>query len=584
MADVLSPAMNLKPRFLLFTAVLVLASAAAAWFASRQLAEGIVEQWAGRYAEKQVLYDKARILQPILREIALSRQLANAHEIRDWARHPDDPELTRLAIVEMENYRANFADRSYFVTLLKSGRYYHNNAADEFAGKQYRYTLSPRKPADRWFYDIVRQNRDMHINVNPDVNLGVTKLWIDVLIRDGKDILGVAGTGLDLSTFIQSVVDQSQPGITSMFVDHNGAIQAYRDQSFIDFASITKGAKEHKTLALLFDQAEDRAAIHAAMKELERMDTRVISRFVEIDGKRYLAGLAYLPEIDWYEITLLDLDVLLPISSFSGMLLAFGITLLLTLVLFNIVLGRLVLRPLAGIEETMHKVESGQDLPDLPTRPESDEIDRLMRHFLRMAHGMREARQNLEGKVRERTEALDRLTKVDSLSELLNRRGMTERIEAEISRVGREKTCFGLLWLDIDDFKAINDRFGHAKGDETLKSVAALIHSMIRIYDSASRWGGDEFLILVHGCDEAVVTGLGERIRIAVAQQLRLENDGVAMPVTASVGGYLAGPGEDMESLLHKADQALYAAKADGRNCFRLWANSRSLPVPESGP
>ncbi len=122
MADVLSPAMNLKPRFLLFTAVLVLASAAAAWFASRQLAEGIVEQWAGRYAEKQVLYDKARILQPILREIALSRQLANAHEIRDWARHPDDPELTRLAIVEMENYRANFADRSYFVTLLKSGR------------------------------------------------------------------------------------------------------------------------------------------------------------------------------------------------------------------------------------------------------------------------------------------------------------------------------------------------------------------------------------------------------------------------------------------------------------------------------
>lgn len=563
--------MNLKPRFLLLTGLLVLASATATWFASRQLAENLVEQWGVRYAEKQVLYDKARMLQPILREIALSRQLANSQEIREWARDPENPERTRRAIATMEDFRLNFADHSYFVALLESGRYFHNNAANEFAGKQYRYSLSPNKPADRWFYDIVRQNRDMHINVNPDAQLGVTKLWIDVLIRDGNDILGVAGTGLDLTAFIQAVVDQAQPGITSLFVDHGGAIQAHRDQRYIDFASITKGAKEHKTLDLLFDQAEDRTAIHAAMKELERMESKVISRFVEIGGKRYLAGVAYLPEIDWYEITLLDLDVLLPIGSFGGLLLVFGLTLLIAMALFNIVLGRQILRPLAGIEEAMRKVEAGQDLPDMLDSPGEGEIDRLMRHFLRMAHGMREARLNLEGKVRERTEALDRLTKVDSLTELLNRRGMTERIEAEVSRVGRENTCFGLLWLDIDLFKEINDRYGHAKGDETLKSVADLIRSMIRIYDSAARWGGDEFLILVHGCDEAVLTGLGERIRRAVAEQRGLETDGAAMPVTVSVGGYLAGAGEGMESVLQKADQALYAAKAAGRDCFRLW-------------
>lgn len=568
--------MNLKPRFLLLTALLVVASATAAWYASRELAENIIEQWAVRYAEKQVLYDKARTLQPILREIALSRQLASSHEIRRWARQPEHPEYARSAIAEMENYRLNFADRSYFVALRESGRYYHNNAADAFAGRQFRYVLSPDKAADRWFYDIIRQNRDLHINVNPDVNLGVTKLWIDVLIRDGNDILGVAGTGLDLTRFIQGVVDAAQPGITTIFVDHGGAIQVYRDQRLIDFSSISKSTKEHKTLDLLFDQEEDRTAIHAAMKELEAPDSGVVSRFVEIGGKRYLAGLAYLPEIDWYEITLLDLNVLLPLSSFSGILLVFVFTLLAALVLFNVLLGRQVLRPLAELEGAMRQVEEGRDVPALPPAPGGGEIPRLMSHFQGMAKGMREARLNLESKVRERTEALERMVRVDPLTELLNRRGMTERIEAELSRAARQKSCFGLLWLDVDDFKEINDQYGHAKGDETLRAVADLLRSMIRVYDSAARWGGDEFLVLIQGCDEAVVTGLGERIRAAVADTLKLKAaDGGDMALSVSVGGYLANPGEGMDIVLHNADKALYEAKAAGRNCFRLFASTR---------
>jgi hypothetical protein len=105
-------AMNLRPRFLLITALLVIASAAAAWYASRQLAENIVAQWAVRYAEKQVLYDKSRLLQPIVREMALSRQFAASQELRNWARNPEDPKLLKRALTEMESFRLNFADRS----------------------------------------------------------------------------------------------------------------------------------------------------------------------------------------------------------------------------------------------------------------------------------------------------------------------------------------------------------------------------------------------------------------------------------------------------------------------------------------
>lgn len=565
--------MNLKPRILLLTGLLVIASALAAWWVARQQAVGIVEQWAVRYAEKQVLYDKSRMMQPILREIALARQLAGSRQIREWARTPDDPELTRNAIAEMENFRLNFADQSYFLVLRESGRYYHNNAKNEFAGKQLRYRLDPKKPADQWFYDIMRQQREMHLNVNPDVNLGVTKLWIDVLIRDGNDILGVAGTGLDLSQFIREVVNNPQPGIASLFLDHDGAIQVYRDERLIDFASITKGTSERKTIDLLFDRAGDRTAILSAMKELEKLQTTVITRFVEMNGKPYLAGVAYLPEIGWYEITLLDLSVVLPLTSFSGILLVYGLTLLAALALFNLVLGRLVLRPMAQLEQAIQKVQNGQFSPEsLPTGGK-DEIGRLMGHFKEMAQTVWQARSELEDKVKERTEALERLTHTDPLTELLNRRGMTERIEAARSRSQRENSRFGLLLLDVDAFKDINDQHGHGVGDQALILIAELIHSIIRPYDSAARWGGDEFLILALDCDAATLTRLGQRICTTVAETRRLtDHEDQPIRLTLSIGGALVGS-EDAEVALSKADQALYAAKDAGRNCLRLFVS-----------
>lgn len=149
--------MNLKPRIFWLTSVLVVVSAVAAWWMARQQAIGIVEQWAVRYAENQVLYDKSRMLQPILREIALARQLASSHQVRAWAREPENAALAKSALTELENFRLNFSDQSYFLALRQSGRYYHNNASNEFSGREYRYTLDAKKPADQWFYDIIRQ-------------------------------------------------------------------------------------------------------------------------------------------------------------------------------------------------------------------------------------------------------------------------------------------------------------------------------------------------------------------------------------------------------------------------------------------
>lgn len=563
--------MNLKPRFLFLTILLFIASALPAWLAVRTLAEGIVEQWAVRYAEKQVLYDKSRALQPILREVALSRQMAASQYIREWARHPDDAQRTRRATAEMETFRQNFADHSYFAALLKNGHYFHNNADNEFAGKEFRYVLDKNQKKDGWFYDLIKQEREIHINVNPDPNLGITKLWIDVLIRDGNDILGIVGTGLDLTTFLQNIVEDGVPGVTSLFVDHDGAIQLHRNQGLIDFASISKPNLERKTIDLLFDRDEDRKAVLAAMKELESQKKKVATVFVDVSGKRYLAGIAYLPEIAWYEITLLDLNVLLPFSDFFGILLAYALTLLSVLILFNLALGHLVLKPLQQLDRAMTMVETGTNTPEQLGLLGAGEIRHLMQRFSRMAHSVMESRHDLELKVQERTLALERLTKIDPLTELFNRRGMTERLDAEMSHAARESLQIGILWLDVDLFKEINDRHGHAIGDAALKTIAETIRATIRPYDVASRWGGDEFLVLLHRADAYILNRLGERLRAAIAASQGVSDQaGKVVSMTASIGGHLSPAGEPLDLLLLHADQALYAAKAAGRNCCIL--------------
>lgn len=562
--------MNLKPRFLLLTILLFIVSAIPAWFAVRTLAEGIVEQWAVRYAEKQVLYDKSRTLQPILREVALARQMANSQYIREWALNPGDAARSRRAIAELESFRQNFADQSYFIGLLKDGHYYHNNAQNEFAGRELRYVLKREAEKDAWFYDLIKQGRDIHINVNPDPELGITKLWIDVLIRDGNEILGIAGTGLDLTSFIQNVVEEKEAGVTSLFVDHDGAIQLHRDQSLIDFNTISKQRQDHKTLNLLFEQREDRIALLAAMKELETQKKTVATAFVTVNGKRHLAGIAYLPEIAWYEITLLDLDVLLPFSNFSGILLAYAFTLLGTLLLFNLALGRLVLKPLEKLDYAMSNVEAGTGTLEQLEQFGTGEIRRLMYRFTRMAHSVLESRRDLETKVQERTTALEQLTKIDSLTELYNRRGMTECIEAQLVRSERELLCVGIIWVDIDYFKAINDDYGHAIGDKVLKTVTEVIRATIRPYDVAARWGGDEFLILLQPADAEVLNILGERLRTAIqANQQVVDQNGRIVNMSVSIGGHLSRVGEQIDQVLLHGDQALYAAKAAGRNCYK---------------
>lgn len=160
-------------------------------------------------------------------------------------------------------------------------------------------------------------------------------------------------------------------------------------------------------------------------------------------------------------------------------------------------------------------------------------------------------------------------SETDFLTKLLNRRAIVQAFE-RLKPIGNEPETLGLMLVDVDFFKKINDTFGHQKGDEALIGVAESIRHTIRGEDVGGRFGGDEFLVLLPGADGDAVKRVAERLRAAAAQNEKLAE----MNVTLSIGGASWSVGIDdyrPNKLMRHADEALYVAKEKGRNCFVMY-------------
>ena len=155
----------------------------------------------------------------------------------------------------------------------------------------------------------------------------------------------------------------------------------------------------------------------------------------------------------------------------------------------------------------------------------------------------------------------------DSLTRLWNRSSILGELGRELARSERESRPLGVVIVDLDHFKQINDTYGHLAGDAVLREAARRMQNGIRQYDSIGRYGGEEFLILLPGCGEAEIFAQADRLRKQLAQAEMSVND-CSVRVTASFGVTTALPGERCteESLIRKADEALYVAKKSGRN------------------
>ena len=185
---------------------------------------------------------------------------------------------------------------------------------------------------------------------------------------------------------------------------------------------------------------------------------------------------------------------------------------------------------------------------------------------------------NAEWELKSKVQDLQALALLDSLTGLPNRRHLESQLDAGLHEMKRDALSFGIVFIDIDDFKRFNDDYGHNAGDGVLKTVSNTLKSIARPYDEAGRWGGEEFMGIVRNVDLFQLTKVADRIRVLIAES-GVRFKGRYLTVTVSIGATLAGRDDTAAAVVERADRLMYESKHKGKNALTV-----SAPDRPSGP
>lgn len=217
-------------------------------------------------------------------------------------------------------------------------------------------------------------------------------------------------------------------------------------------------------------------------------------------------------------------------------------------------LAKNIVAPVKRLQQSVAKVEGG-DLSVQADVCSKDEIGQLAEAFNRMTRALQQSE-----------EKLTRLAREDALTGLINRRALSEEAVKERHRAQRLKTTIALAMIDLDRFKGINDRYGHAAGDRVLKEFVRIMLGVLRKTDLFSRVGGEEFVLLLPDTDLATAHRLLDTLRCSVCQTPIELNNGAVVELTFSAGVVTWPEDSGFDEALHRADEKLYQAKQNGRN------------------
>jgi two-component system, cell cycle response regulator len=223
-------------------------------------------------------------------------------------------------------------------------------------------------------------------------------------------------------------------------------------------------------------------------------------------------------------------------------------------------------------EDLIEGMESGAD--DYLTKPfDQHELQVRLRPGLRIIQLQHEL-------IAAREELRDQATK-DFLTSIWNRSSILDILHRELQRAVREGRSVGLVLADLDHFKSVNDTFGHFAGDAVLREFVRRMAGSIRPYDAIGRYGGEEFLIVLPGCDASLTEKQAERMRVALdGEPMRFNEDSKLVTCSFGATSWMQGAEVSEEALIRVADDALYRAKRQGRNrVVYLSASASELPA-----
>lgn len=234
-----------------------------------------------------------------------------------------------------------------------------------------------------------------------------------------------------------------------------------------------------------------------------------------------------------------------------------------------------------------HRSEMAAALRKLAEAPAADQeiVSRELRHLIESNEKLQVALDRAEAKMHEQARTIaDYAARVrtDALTKVMNRGAFDEELMRRLAEWHRRERPFTVIMLDVDQFKAVNDQFGHQAGDLVLQYVAQVLHNTLREMDLLARFGGDEFAILLPDTNLDEATLAADRLRERI-EAVQIPVDGQSLSLTVSLGLAEVLPSDNEETVLSRADEALYAAKESGRNRCSYHDGTQTATLPLGG-
>jgi diguanylate cyclase (GGDEF)-like protein len=301
-------------------------------------------------------------------------------------------------------------------------------------------------------------------------------------------------------------------------------------------------------------------------------ETPIVEDYTNGAGDYVVGSALRFDRFDWTIVVEENYDAAFaPVGSVIRRVLAInlGIVGIFGLIAFQI--ARSVVRPIQALSVGARRIAAGETGVAIPVSSRRDELGVLTSAFNEMAKRLHQNQLELERRnqqLQRVNEMLEQLSITDGLTRLHNHRFFQDHLPRAMKRAARTGEPLALILIDIDDFKTLNDRFGHAVGDAVLRRIADVMNGVVREMDLLARYGGEEFALLASHTSLEGAVALAEKIRIAVSEARFsvVDLDGpAALSVTVSIG--VAAFRGDEKAFFNDADRALYRAKSAGKDC-----------------
>jgi diguanylate cyclase (GGDEF)-like protein len=320
----------------------------------------------------------------------------------------------------------------------------------------------------------------------------------------------------------------------------------------------------------------------------------IVTDYLDAGGRHVVGSSIPLEALGWTLVMEESYDrAFAPVVSVLHKILAINVGIVMVFGVIAFLIARSIVRPIRALSEGAQRIALGDTDVPIPSSRAQDEIGVLSRALNAMISELERRKDEIERTnaeltranegLRRNNELLEQLSFTDGLTRLPNHRYFQDRLRLETRRSDRSRDPLSLLLIDIDDFKSLNDHYGHAEGDEVLRRVAHTINNSVRETDLPARYGGEEFAVIGARTDAAGALALAEKLRQAVASaRFRArESESTDLRVTISIG--VSVYDGDLKTLFNDADRALYRAKASGKDCVVMAGEGERMPGEAKG-